>query len=527
MSFSDAKMGPDDHRTTRDDGEATMGDEHILPKGTNGAAIQRLLAASTGEGIGHGRLRDLLEQELVPQEHIAREDALAFGKSLRKQVPRSSHAEWQVDESRERAMRLLRDQERERVQGLLPIRHQRMAESAFAFYRGAAIIMADDLARTPTTDIRVQACGDAHLANFGIFASAERRLVFDINDFDETLPAPWEWDVKRLMASVEICGRHLGLGPEERLRALHGTASGYHDAMRRFSGMGNLEAWYAHLDIEEVLREHEADLRKAERSELRATVRKAATKTSTRAVERFTETVDGKLRIVSDPPLLVPLRDLSSVGISQETIVRMLGRMLARYRLTLPRERRALIDQYEPEDMARKVVGVGSVGMRTWIVVMMGAGPDDPLVLQFKEATSSVLEPYAGASPYREHGRRVVEGQHAMQASGDVLLGWVRLPDDTGVPRDYYVRQLWDAKGSVDLEQMSAHELAHFGALCAWTLAHAHARTGNRHAIAGYLGKGSGFENALCEFAQAYADQNEADWRLFLESFDDAAPQGA
>lgn len=486
---------------------------------------QHLLEAensSTSQGIGHGRLREVLERELAPQQRSDPEQSREEGKALRKKFPRRSHGAWEVQKDRDHAMQLLREQEKPRVQELVPIRHQRMAESAFAFYRGAAIIMADDLARTPTTDITVQACGDAHLANFGIFASPERRLLFDINDFDETLPASWEWDVKRLVSSVEICGRYLGFDAESRLEALKSTASGYHDAMARFAEMGNLDVWYAHLDVEEIMSRHESYLNKAERSAFRSTLKKAASKNSSRAIAKFTETVDGQVRIISDPPLVVPLRDLSSIGVSQEVIVKFLGALLAHYRLTLPRDRRMLIDQYSPEDMARKVVGVGSVGMRTWIIVLRGAGPDDPLVLQVKEATESVLEPYAGKSVFREHGRRVVEGQRAMQTAGDVLLGWVRSPDETGAMRDYYVRQLWDAKGSVDLEKMDLHELSEFGALCAWTLAHAHARSGNRYAIAGYLGKGSGFDEALCEFAQAYADQNEADYQLFLQTFEDA-----
>ena len=369
--------------------------------------------------------------------------------------------------------------------------------------------------------IRVQACEDAHLVNFGIFASAERRLVFDINDFDETLPAPWEWDLKRLVTSVEICGRHLGLSEADRLVALRSTVRGYHQAMSRFSKMGNLDVWYAHLDVEELLQEHADYLNNAEKSALAATAGKAIKKTNSRAVEKFTETVDGELRVVSDPPLLILLRDLASYVISQETIVKVLGAYLARYRLTLPRESRSLIDQYTPQDMARKAVGVGSVGMRVWIIVLEGAAPNDSLVLQLKEATSSVLEPYAGQSEFLDHGRRVVEGQRAMQTAGDVLLGWARSPDEKGVMRDYCVRRLRDSKGSVDLERVDAYELSRFGSLCAWTLAHAHARTGDRHAIAGYLGKGAGIDNALCEFAQAYADQNKVDYQLFLKTFDD------
>ena len=497
-----------------------------LPASAQEAVLSRMPSLPSASGIGHGRLRELLEEELKPKERVTREESRAYGKSLRKQAPRSSHAAWEVKQDRQHAMDLLRDQEKDRMQSLLPIRHQRMAESPFSFYRGAAIIMADDLAHTPTTGVRVQACGDAHLANFGIFASAERRLVFDINDFDETLPAPWEWDVKRLVTSVEICGRHLGLSEEDRLGALRSTVQGYHQAMAHFSEMGNLDVWYAHLDVAELLREHADYLGKAEKSALVATAQKAVKKTSSRAVARFTENVNGELRVISDPPLLVPLRDLASFGISQETVVKVLGAYLARYRLSLPRERRSLIEQYTPQDMARKVVGVGSVGMRAWIIVLEGAGPEDSLVLQLKEATSSVLEPYAGQSEFLDHGRRVVEGQRAMQTAGDVLLGWARSADDKGVMRDYYVRQLWDAKGSVDLDRMDAHELSRFGSLCAWTLAHAHARTGDRHAIAGYLGKGATFDNALCEFAQAYADQNEADYQLFLKTFGDAAHAG-
>ena len=468
------------------------------------------------------RLRTALSSELHPQDHLDPDASRAAGKALRKQVPRSSHAAWTPSRDRARAMDLLRGQERNRVQELLPIRHQRMAESPFSFYRGAAILMADDLSHTPTTDIRVQACGDAHLANFGIFGSPERRLVFDINDFDETLPAPWEWDLKRLAASVEICGRHLGLDSGSRLHAVRDAASGYHEAMATFAGMGSLDVWYAHLDVEGIIQEHDKYLDKSERSAFARTVSHAEGKNSSRAVAKLTETVDGQLRIVSEPPLIVPFRELNTIGVSPEAAGRFLGGILARYRLTLPRERRSLIDQYTPDDVARKVVGVGSVGMRNWIVVMEGASREDPLVLQVKEATDSVLEPYAGRSAFREHGRRVVEGQRAIQTAGDILLGWVRAPYTDGSLHDYYVRQLWDSKGSVNLEKMDAHELTRFARLCGWTLAHAHAKTGDRFAIAGYLGKGTGFDEAVCEFAQAYADQNEIDYQLFLDTFDDA-----
>ncbi|MGI6230199.1 MAG: DUF2252 domain-containing protein [Tractidigestivibacter sp.] len=483
-----------------------------------------LLAAEVplASGALLDRLRSSVNAELHGQEHQDREESRTAGKALRKKVPRRSHAEWVVSEDRSAAMELIRGQERGRVQELLPIRHQRMAESPFSFFRGAAVTMAADLATTPTTDIRVQACGDAHLANFGIFASPERRLVFDINDFDETLPAPWEWDIKRLATSVEVCGRHLGLSAEERLHAVRDAASGYHEAINAFAKMGNLEVWYAHMDVEGIIQEHEDYLGKAERTEFRRVTKRAASKNSSRAVAKLTEVVDGQLRIVSDPPLLVPFRELDTIGVSQEDAGRFIGAILGRYRMTLPRERRELVDQYVTDDVARKVVGVGSVGMRNWILVMEGADKDDPLVLQVKEATDSVLEPYAGRSTFREHGRRVVEGQRAIQTAGDILLGWVRAPTFDGSMHDFYVRQLWDAKGSVDLEKMDSHELSRFSRLCGWTLAHAHAKTGNRFEIAGYLGKGDGFDEAICEFAQSYADQNEIDYQAFLASFPDA-----
>lgn len=468
---------------------------------------------------GHIRRQIAAEIGLQPEKKYDREEGYEYGKSLRKKIPRSSHAEWNVEEGRTRPIELIRKQEASRVQELIPIRHERMLDSPFSFYRGASIIMADDLAKTPYTDIRVQACGDAHIANFGIFGSPERNLLFDINDFDETLPATWEWDVKRLLASIEICGRYRNFSEARTTEAVMAAAREYRESMREFSRMGTLEVWYAHLNIEKLLADHDEELDQDSSQFLLRTVKKASRKNSYKAVSKLTETVDGQLRIVSDPPILVPYRDLASVDIKQENAAKFLSTILRRYRLSLPREVRFLIDQYTPVDVARKVVGVGSVGMRAWIVVMVGSDNDDPLVLQIKEATQSVLEPYAGKSQFREAGHRVIAGQKAIQNAGDLLTGWVRVPTSLGSYNDYYVRQLWDNKGSIDLDKITDQDLIRLSRLCAWTLANAHARTGNRHAIAGYLGKSTVFDEAVTEFAKRYADQNQRDYEKFSRTF--------
>jgi uncharacterized protein (DUF2252 family) len=392
-----------------------------------------------------------------------------------------------------------------------------MLASPFTFFRGAAAIMAMDLAKTPQSGLRVQLCGDAHLSNFGIFAAPDRRLVLDVNDFDETLPGPWEWDVKRLAASFEIAGRDRDFTPKETRAAVLTTAREYREAMRSFAAMGNLEVWYARLDVEAVL----GDLAKvADRKQMKAAeknVKKAKRKNSLKAFDRLVHEVDGEPRIISDPPLLVPARELVSDDRRHELEGRF-QEMLGRYRESLKGDRRHLFDSYRFVDLARKVVGVGSVGTRAWVILMMGRDGQDPLFMQAKEADASVLEPYAGASEFGNHGERVVEGQWLMQASSDILLGWLPAFGMDDKERDFYVRQLWDGKRSVEIETLPPKGLEVYGRVCGWTLARAHARSGDRIAIAAYLGKGDSFDQAIAEFSERYADQNELDYGALADA---------
>jgi uncharacterized protein (DUF2252 family) len=436
----------------------------------------------------------------------------ALGKAARERTPRSCHGEWRAAEDREDPIAILEAQGTSRVQELLPIRYGRMAGSPFAFYRGAAAVMAADLAKTATSGLQVQLCGDAHLSNFGIFASPEREMLFDINDFDETLPGPWEWDVKRLAASMAVAGRERGLSTPELADVLAWTGQAYRQSMRAFAQMSNLDVWYAKLNVDDVVNiVRQQQLTGGKRlAKMEQRLGKARLKNSTRAVNKLTESVDGRLRFISEPPLIVPIEELFGVGESDQLRGRMQG-ILADYRDSLRDEHRVLIDDYSFEGMARKVVGVGSVGTRAWVLLMVGRDDGDPLVLQAKEAQESVLEPYAGASAYANSGQRVVEGQRLMQAASDIFLGWLPATGVDEVQRDFYVRQLWDGKLSVEVEGLSYKLLRGYGSLCAWTLARAHARSGDRIAIAAYLGKGGVFDQALAEFSEAYADQNERD----------------
>lgn len=452
--------------------------------------------------------------EILGRGYVPREESRQKGKELRGKCPRSLQGNWEVRKGRTEGTDLIFEQERDRIQELLPVRHERMAASAFAFYRGAAAVMACDLAGMPRTDITVQACGDAHISNFGMFQSPERNLVFDINDFDETLPGPWEWDVKRLLTSVEICGRDRGFSEKEREKAVLSAARTYRQSMRGFSKKGNLEVWYEHLDIGALYNANKEAMGEDAAKAVHHAMKKAFSKNNDKAISKLTQTVDGQIRIVSNPPLVVPVREMSS-GKKSENI-KWMARSRIEYRLSLPRERRSLIDQYRVVDVARKVVGVGSVGTRDWIMVLQGREDGDYLVLQMKEAGESVLERYVGKSQFLEHGHRVVEGQRAIQTAGDIMLGWAKMADENGNAQDYYVRQLWDGKGSIDLTQVTPDGLAGVADLCAWVLAHAHAKTGNRHMIAGYLGKGDSFDKAMLRFAHSYADQNEADYAVFL-----------
>jgi uncharacterized protein (DUF2252 family) len=432
----------------------------------------------------------------------------AVGRAARSAARRSSHATWDPPAGRDDPVAILERQAQTRVPELVPIRYGRMSASPFAFFRGAAAVMAADLATTPDSGLRVQACGDAHLSNFGAFAAPDRRLVFDLNDFDESLPGPWEWDLKRLAASFAIAGRENGFKRKERGVAVLEVARSYREAMRDFAAQRNLEVWYARLDVEAVMGEIEAEPKLTK--QVRKGVAKARAKDSLRALERLTHTVDGELRIRSEPPLIVPAEELMAADETRD-LEQVLLQVLDSYRATLPGDRQHLLDGYRFRHLARKVVGVGSVGTRAWIVLQTGAEDTDPLFLQAKEAEASVLEPYAGASRFKNHGQRVVEGQRLMQAASDIFLGWCPAVGFDGRQRDFYVRQLWDWKRSVEIERLTPHGLELYARMCGWTLARAHARSGDRIAIAAYLGAGDAFDTAIAEFSEAYADQSERD----------------
>jgi hypothetical protein len=414
----------------------------------------------------------------------------------------------------------MREEDATRVPELVPIRYGRMLVSPFTFYRGAAALMAGDLAATPTSGITVQLCGDAHLSNFGVYAAPDRRLVFDLNDFDETLPGPWEWDVKRLAASLEIAGRDRGFNRRERGGVVAAATRAYRDAMRDFAAMGNLEVWYARLDVDDAIERLSGTVRARDARDARRMSAKAKGKTSLRAISKLTQRVNGSVRIVSAPPLIVPIGELLPEGDARdvETEVRAL---LRRYQRSLSPDRRRLVDTYRFVDMARKVVGVGSVGTRAWIILLEGRDGADPLILQAKEAEASVLERHLGPSDARNHGERVVQGQRLMQAASDIFLGWERVTGLDHEVRDFYVRQLWDGKGSAVVEAMDPTRLSTYGRLCGWTLARAHARSGDRVAISGYLGSGTAFDTAAAAFADAYADQNERDYRALQAAVTD------
>ncbi len=436
----------------------------------------------------------------------------ASGKAARATVPRDSHGEFDPPADRPDPVSLLEQQATSRVPELVPVRYGRMLVSPFTFFRGAALGMAHDLAGGPTTGLLVQACGDAHLSNFGVFASPERRLVFDINDFDETLPGPWEWDVKRLAASLEVAGRDNSFSRAERREMVTACVARYRTAMRRFATMTNLDVWYAHAELDDLQAQYQSLMNARQRKRVAEGIAKARTKDSMQAFSKLTEIVDGKLRIVADPPLIVPVADLLAEQADRTDLEGQIGGLIAKYRRTLDTDRRHLLEQFEFVDMARKVVGVGSVGTRCWIVLMLGRDQQDPLFLQVKEAQESVLAPFAGASRYTNQGQRVVAGQRLMQASSDIFLGWQRNPAGLdGLARDFYVRQLRDWKFSIDIQTMVPAGMRLYGELCGWTLARAHARSGDRIAIAAYLGGGDVFDQAIARFAVAYADQTERD----------------
>jgi uncharacterized protein (DUF2252 family) len=447
---------------------------------------------------------------------LTREQRVARGKAARTEVPRSSHAGFTVGPERADPLTLLEGQGLNRVPELLPIRYGRMASSAFAFFRGAALPMASDLADTPRSGLTVQACGDAHLANFGVFASPERHLVFDINDFDETLPGPWEWDVKRLATSLEIAARGDDFPTKERRGIVLAAVAAYRRAMRAFAGMDSLDVWYAHADMAHIEAVTDVRLAGHQRKALARNAAMARTKDNLGALDRFASVDDGPPRLNAEPPLVVPIRDMVGTAAELETTERGLRHMLHAYGETLDPERRVLLDRYRLMDMARKVVGVGSVGTRSWMLLLLEDGLH-PLFLQAKEAGPSVLESFVGASEYDNCGQRVVVGQRLMQAVGDIFLGWVRVQGFDGQTRDFYVRQLRDWKGSAEVESMVPAGLRAYGEVCGWTLARAHARSGDRIALAAYLGASPSFDEAVREFAEAYADQNERDHRSLLD----------
>ena len=446
----------------------------------------------------------------TPTPALTRPDRVARGLATRAEVPLESQSVLAPTELRSDPVELLERQAATRVPELVPIRYGRMLVSPFTFYRGAALVMAADLAGTPTTGLRAQLCGDAHLSNFGIFASAERRLVFDVNDFDETLPGPFEWDVKRLAASLEVAGRDNGFKRKERKSVVLAATRSYREAMRNFADQSNLDVWYAHLDVESELARIKPLLRPDRAKRTERLIAKARTRDNLQAFDKLTTTVDGQAKIVSDPPLIVPVTELVPEVEANELFNRLRG-LISSYRRTLSSDRKHLLEQFRLVDMARKVVGVGSVGTRAWILLMEGVDHNDPMILQAKEAQSSVLEEYAGRSLYTNQGQRVVAGQRLMQASSDIFLGWQRTKGVDAVDRDYYLRQLRDWKMSLPPEQMIPEGMAVYGALCGWTLARAHARSGDRVAIASYLGETDTFDRAIAGFATAYADLNERD----------------
>jgi uncharacterized protein (DUF2252 family) len=438
------------------------------------------------------------------------DERTAAGREARTVVPRSNHGEWAPAADRPDPVELLESQAASRVGQLVPLRYARMLASPFAFYRGAAAVMAADLSRTPCSGFDVQLCGDAHLSNFGAYASPERELVFDVNDFDETLPGPWEWDVKRLAVSFAVAGRESEFKRRERQAIVAASVAEYREAMRRLAELGNLDVWYTKMDVPAVAERWGAAAGKEEREAFRRNLAKTQAKDRMRALSKLTREVDGKLRIVSEPPLIVPLDELTDDG--EEEIEAQVLEILAAYRDTLSEDRRVLLDSYRFVDAAMKVVGVGSVGTRAWIALLLGRDEGDPLFLQVKEAQRSVLEPYAEPSAFENQGERVVQGQRLTQAASDILLGWVKARGLDGKQRDFYVRQLWDQKGSAQVERMDPAALTAYAQICGTTLAHAHARSGDRIAIAAYLGKGDSFDEAMASFAESYADQNERDY---------------
>ncbi|TQK45547.1 uncharacterized protein (DUF2252 family) [Streptomyces sp. SLBN-118] len=453
----------------------------------------------------------------TPGAHLTPQERSAIGKAARSRVPRSSHAVFDPPPDRTGPVEIVERQSAARVPELVPIRYSRMLESPFRFYRGAAAIMASDLGAAPHTGIYAQLCGDAHLLNFRLLASPERHLVFDINDFDETHPGPWEWDVKRLSASLVIAGRANDFSAKQRAAVVRGAVRAYRDAMRGFAGMGNLDVWYTQADTEQLRELVPETLGKKARERMAQALSTARTRDNLQAYQKLTGVVDGNRRITADPPLIVPLQDLLP-AVERHVLEEALGLLIKRYGTSLTSERRHLLQQFRIVDIARKVVGVGSVGTRCWVLLMLGKDDEDPLLLQAKEADQSVLAPYTGADEYENQGERVVSGQRLMQAASDIFLGWDRVTGIDGLKRDFYIRQLRDWKGIARPELMTPNQMEFFGTLCGVTLARAHARSGDRIAIAAYLGGSDSFDRALAEFAELYADQNERDFQALADA---------
>jgi len=452
------------------------------------------------------------------------DERVARGRAARAACPRSSHAEYVPPPARRDPVDVLSEQDATRVPELVPIRYGRMLVSAFTFYRGAAALMAGDLATSPVSGLQCQLCGDAHLSNFGVFSAPDRRLVFDLNDFDETLPGPFEWDVKRLAASLEVAGRDRGFKHRDRRAVVLACVSQYREAMRIFAGQGHLAVWYARLDVDDFIARYGGLVRARDIRSARRNLEKARSKDSSRALAKLTERVNGHVRIISTPPLVVPLGEMLPDREANE-IEEGVRELLAGYQRTLAQDRRHLVSEYRFVDMAHKVVGVGSVGARAWIMLLEGRDAGDPLVLQAKEAGASVLERHLKASRYKNCGERVVQGQRFMQAASDIFLGWERVVGMDGKTRDFYVRQLWDGKGSAVIEEMDPARMGVYARMCGWTLARAHARSGDRVAIASYLGVKPTFDRAVADFADAYAEQNDLDYRALQAAVTDGRIQ--
>ena len=462
---------------------------------------------------------DDLTGPVTPLVHLTLAERTELGKRARARVPRGLLADYTPPADRPDPVELTSAQDGSRVPELVPIRYRRMLQNPFTFYRGSAEIMASDLRDSPTTGLRVQLCGDAHLSNFGVYASRERKLVFDVNDFDETLPGPWEWDVKRLVTSVEIMGRNNGFSAGQRRSACLATATAYRDWMAEYAQMPNLAVWYELIVVDDALEglAKASDVQRSQVLKTREALTRARTKDSLQALGKLTEVVDDRLRIKDDPPLLVRTATLARGSMDEQQTHDFVANVLRQYRRSLPTDARTLLESYQLVDTARKVVGVGSVGTRCLIVLLKGRDDHDPFFLQIKEADRSVLEDHLPASTYTEHGRRVVEGQRLMQAASDSFLGWTVAPDGT----HYYWRQFKDMKGSVEIDGAPLDRLRRYASLCGWTLARAHARSGDAAALAGYLGTGTVFDRAIAEFSVAYADQNERDYQAFTAAVGD------